>query len=123
MIKPRWANCAALVHNRFIIVVGGFLTLVVDPETEAPILTTQVSHCECYDTKADTWFEIDSIPPITTTHMSIVSFDDRYVFVLPSRKDTNYTFHRMDSGSELEYSTSNKAKLAIASKKWTSLKV
>ena len=62
MIKPRWFQHAALIKNRFIIVVGGFGELIVDPETDAPIVTSQMSHCECYDTQSDAWFEVDSLP-------------------------------------------------------------
>ena len=60
---------------------------------------------------------------MTIIHMTVGSFDNRYVYALPVIKDTNYVFYRIDTGSELEFSTCNSAKLVIASKKWTPLKV
>ena len=91
MIKPRWFHSTALMRDRFIFVMGGQEVVEQDPVTTLEILKVHMTYCECYDTKTNTWFTIDSLLPSAACHLSVVTFADRYVYSIPMVNNTDQT--------------------------------
>ena len=57
MIKPRQMPNTAKLKDRFIVVMGGMIWNFEANDNFPPM-----THCECYDTLSDKWFNINPLP-------------------------------------------------------------
>lgn len=72
MMRARFGSPLALVHQRFILALGGFISLANE----------QTSNCEAFDTETNHWFEIAPMPfPISNTNAVVMN--DSKVYIMP----------------------------------------
>ena len=55
--------------------------------------------CECYDTLSDSWFKIDSLPPLNAVLLYSTTFDNKFVYVAPLMKQTHQMLFRLDASA------------------------
>ena len=70
MQAPRYDIPLALVHDRFILAMGGKTS------------TTKTRRCEAYDTVTNHWFQIDSLPALIVDTSAVV-LNNREVYLMP----------------------------------------
>ena len=95
--SPRFDIPLALVHDRFLLAIGGKTN------------NTQVGRtrrCEAFDTVANHWFHIDSLPAAYVDTSALV-MNNREVYMMPgSNRDRNsnaLTICRLDTGPPSQF--------------------
>ena len=73
MQSPRFEIPLALVHDRFILAIGGKTSHAANGKTR---------RCEAYDTLTNHWFQIDSLPTLIVETSAIV-LNKREVYLMP----------------------------------------
>ena len=71
MKQARYGTPLALIRDRFILALGGFIS------------RSQITKaCECYDTYTNYWFTIASLPTQAANTTAVV-LNERFVYVMP----------------------------------------
>ena len=74
MSKARYGSPLALVHERFILALGGY--------TNNSELTL---HCEAFDTQSNYWFKIKALP-FPTSNTTAIVMDETKVYLMPGKQ-------------------------------------
>ena len=79
MLTPRFGSPLALIHQRFILTLGGFTTK-----------GDQTTECEAYDTVTNHWFH--TVPlPFQVANTTAVVMSNRYVYLMPGKQTKSKT--------------------------------
>ena len=102
--SPRFDIPLALVHDRFILAIGG-------KTNNSQVGRTR--RCEAFDTVANHWFHIDSLPA-TFVDTSAVVLNNREVYLMPGnnkeRNSNSLTICRLDTGPPTQFPKTGDAK-------------
>ena len=127
MQSPRFDIPLALVHDRFILAIGGKTSNAANGKTR---------RCEAYDTVSNHWFQIDSLPALTVDTSAVV-LNKREVYLMPGTQNAqqrqqvaSVTICRLDSGPASQFPKTSESNIlaknfgyAISQYQWTKLEV
>ena len=120
MMTPRFGSPLALVHNRFILALGGF-----SRKNEA------IVHCEAYDTVTNYWFGFSDLP-FNISNTTPVVMGGRSVYLMPGQQTKKNQVPRcliicvLDCGDKAEYTNDPKSiefGMPLALRGWDVLEV
>ena len=73
MKTAKFHSPIALIRDRFVLALGGFLSR-----------TSSTKTCEAYDTHTNTWFSIASLPSMSVNATAVV-MNERFVYLMPGQ--------------------------------------